>query len=56
MLYPVKNEPIKSYGIVKQLSDLCWLVKNYKYTDACKHVKRTEATERKNSVLCGAVC
>jgi len=34
----------------KQLSDLCWLAKNNKYTVR----KRAEAMERKNSVVCDA--
>ena len=52
----VKNEPIKSYGIIKQLSNLYWLTKNYKYMGMRKHVKRAKATERKNSVLYGTAC
>jgi len=43
----------------KQLTDLCWLVKNYKYTGMSKHIKRTEVIllqRKKNSVLCSATC
>jgi len=38
---------------LKQLGDVCWLAKNYKYSGARKHVKTAEAMERKNSMVCG---
>jgi len=52
----VKNEPVKSYDTVPTTQQFALIGKNYKYMDARKLAKRTEATERKNSVLCGAAC
>ena len=56
VLQPVKNEPVKSYDTVPTTQQFALIGKNYKYMDARKLAKRTEATERKNSVLCGAAC
>ena len=44
MLYPVKNEPVKSYGIVQTTQ---WFVL---IGERRKHIKRTETTERKNTL------
>ena len=37
-----KMSPLNPMASFKQLCDLCRLEKNYKYTGACKNVKRKE--------------
>jgi len=58
MLWPVKNEPVKSYGIIQTTQWFVLIGKKIRSTrcGACKHVKKAEATERNNSVVCGVAC
>ena len=49
MLYPMISEPVKSYGIFQ------WFVligEKLEVHSECKHVKRTEATERTKWTMC----